>query len=139
MRDDELRFLLLSSVFPSPSFAQTTEANTIIKLKESKTAFVNSPDKTQVIGDKVSIKDGTTVLIEIENEGIAGSIFLPPLGNSLSGPKLYNNGGTLFWGANQLGTASSAAGWTDAGIVIYNSNLTDKVGIGTTDPHAFLV
>ena len=55
-------------------------------------------DSPQANGDKVIIKDGTTTLIEIKNEGSAGSIFLPSVGSVLTGSKLYSNGVNLFWG-----------------------------------------
>ena len=41
-------------------------------------------------------------LLEVNDEGIAGSLTLPNVGNNLIGTKLYNNGGKLFWGESQL-------------------------------------
>ncbi|MCB0747481.1 MAG: tail fiber domain-containing protein [Ignavibacteriae bacterium] len=86
------------------------------------------------MGSKVNIKDGSTTLLEFTNEGTGGSILLPSIGTTLSDPKLYNNGGTLFWKNTPLAVSGSSGGWTDAGLAIYNTTLTDKVGIGVSDP-----
>ena len=90
---------------------------------------------------QLTVKDqesSPNTLFQVIDEGSSGSIFLPPLGSSLTGTKLYNYGGNLFWGSNQLGLAGSAGGWTDGGSSIYNTTLTDKVGIGTASPSANL-
>ena len=84
--------------------------------KGNKTDFENGKDKisnksvsTQSINDKVSFKDGSTTLLEINSEGSAGSLILPSVGSALSGNKLYNNGGNLFWGNTQLNGLGGAS------------------------------
>ena len=66
-------------------------------------------DSPQATGDRIKIKDGTTTLIEIKNEGSAGSILLPSVGSVLNGSKLYSNGVNLFWGNTQLNGGGGAS------------------------------
>ena len=76
--------------------SSTLIAQDIIKDNPEKTKIheIEKTDTPEAVGDKVIIKDGTTSLIEIENEGSAGSIILPDVGGTLTGSKLYNNGDT---------------------------------------------
>ena len=78
------------------------------------------------------------ILMQVHDEGTAGSIWLGPISEYLDDSKLYNNGGNLFWGTDQLGLAGNAGGWTDNGTIICNTTLTDKVGIGINPPTANL-
>ncbi|MCB0753909.1 MAG: hypothetical protein KDC52_20730, partial [Ignavibacteriae bacterium] len=94
--------LLLLSV---SIYAQESETDGKKSNKIEGTEKVDSP---QAVGDKVRIKDGTTTLIEINNEGSAGSILLPSVGGLLSGSKLYSNGVNLFWGSSQLNGGGGA-------------------------------
>lgn len=76
-------------------------------------------------------------LLEINDEGTDGSSITIPSGSeptSGTNNKLYNDGGTLKWSGDALGTAGSAGGWTDDGAVVRLSTETDNVGIGTTSP-----
>ncbi|MCW8849469.1 MAG: hypothetical protein OQJ81_05760, partial [Melioribacteraceae bacterium] len=84
-------------------YAQKTDSK-----KTDKTKGTEKIDSPQAVGDKVRIKDGTTTLIEINNEGSAGSILLPSVGGLLSGSKLYSNGVNLFWGSSQLNGGGGA-------------------------------
>ena len=96
--------LFLSTIFIcSISFihAQQTKQNKTASINE-KNNVPNKPVNTQSINDKVSFKDGSTTLFEINSEGTAGSLILPSVGSALSGNKLYNNGGNLFWGDTKL-------------------------------------
>jgi len=129
-----LLFLFITFLLSISSFAQK-----IVKpeSRNSKSNFTN-PNETQTVGDKIIFKDGSTPLMEINSEGSAGSLILPSVGSALSGTKLYNKGGNLYWGANQLGLVGSAGGWTDGGTEVYTSTLTDKVGIGTNNPQSLL-
>ncbi len=96
-------------------------------------------DGITTTGDKVTIIDGTTTLLEINSEGTAGSITIPSLSTiGTNTNKLYNLGGLLYWNGNALGTSSSAGGWTHSGTSIYPTTLTDNVGIGTTTPLSVL-
>lgn len=105
------------------------------ELPSSENKTVIMPNKTQAVGDKVTIKDGATVLLEIENEGNAGSIRLPNINvDPIDDIKLYNSGGNLYWGLNQLGTSGSSNIWTRSGTSIYPSGLGDNIGIGTSSP-----
>ena len=65
-------------------------------------------NSTAVTGDVINFKDeSNNSLIKITDEGNAGSIELPNVGSILSGNKLYNNGGGLFWGSSAIGTGAS--------------------------------
>lgn len=128
--------IFLIFIFSTVLFAQEEKEKDLTKTKNN---TVKLPNDTQATGDKVSIKDGATVLLEIENEGSAGSIILPDVSiDPIDDTKLYNRGGNLYWGLNQLGTSGSAAGWTKAGSVVYTTTSSDKVGIGTTNPLSLL-
>lgn len=70
----------------------------LISIVLASIAFAQSVD--------VKDSDGHT-LIQINDEGTAGSIELPSVGSTLGSGKLYNDGGDLYWGADQLATASS--------------------------------
>ena len=88
--------------------AQQAKRNKTVTENE-KNNISNKAEKTQSINDKVSFKDGSTTLFEINSEGAAGSLILPSVGNSLSGNKLYNNGGNLFWGDTKLNGTGGAS------------------------------
>lgn len=78
-------------------------------------------------------------LLQVNDEGTAGSITLPPLSSITNfANKLYNIGSILFWDGIALGTSGSAAGWTDLGSNVILSSPSDKVGIGTSAPSAAL-
>jgi hypothetical protein len=88
---------------------------------------------------QLTVKDqDTNPLLQVHDEGSAGSIWLGPISEFLDDSKLYNKDGNLYWGANQMGLAGSAGGWTDDGIAVRLSTNTDKVGIGTTSPLSLL-
>ena len=90
---------------------------------------------------QLTVKDQESTpntLLQINDEGTAGSITFPNVGTKLSGLKLYNYGNNLYWGGYQLGLAQTAGGWTDFGPIIYTSTSTDKIGIGTTNPQSML-
>ncbi len=62
------------------------------------------------------VKDQETTpntLLQVNDEGSAGSITLPAVLTSLSGYKLYNFGGNLFWGASQLNGGSGVSAIND--------------------------
>ncbi|MBN1779587.1 tail fiber domain-containing protein [bacterium] len=85
---------------------------------------------------KMTVKDSqNNVLMEVNDEGTAGSVSLPQ-GSAPGTPagKLYNVGGSLYWSGSALGTAGSAGGWTDGGTNVYVTTTTDKVAIGTSTP-----
>lgn len=86
-----------------------------------------------------SIKDGdNNTLIDVNDEGNYGSITIYPwlTGDEPQDPithKLYNRGGGLFWGNQQL-ALNGASGWTDAGTIVRLRANGDNVGIGTLTP-----
>ena len=89
----------------------------------------------------VEIKDSEdNVLIQINDEGTTGSIYIPGTTLLPGTPtnELYAIKGSLYWSGNKLGTYLSSGGWTDAGTIVRLVNITDKVGIGTTTPTANL-
>ncbi|MBN1780214.1 tail fiber domain-containing protein [bacterium] len=85
---------------------------------------------------KMTVKDSdSNVLMEVNDEGDAGSITIPSVSTpSSTEDKLYNVDGFLYWDGAELGTARSAGGWTDDGTVVRLSESTDKVGIGDASP-----
>ncbi len=89
-------------------FAQQAKKDKTVTANE-KNNISNKSEKAQSINDKVSFKDGSTTLLEINSEGSAGSLILPSVGSALSGNKLYNNGGNLFWGDTKLNGSGGAS------------------------------
>ncbi|MFC1569779.1 tail fiber domain-containing protein [bacterium] len=85
---------------------------------------------------QMTVKDSdTNVLMQVNDEGDVGSLTLPKgEAPSTTANKLYNNGGSLYWDGDALGTAGSAGGWTDGGTSVYLTTSTDKVGIGDLSP-----
>lgn len=74
----------------------------LISIVLASIAFAQSVD--------VKDSDGHT-LIQINDEGTAGSIELPSVGSTLGSGKLYNDGGDLYWGADQLATNGGGSGY----------------------------
>lgn len=125
-------FIMLGLFTFSSLFAQETKNK---DAKEFKPHSIKTPNEPQDTGDSVTVKDNEgKPLMTVTDEGDAGSIKLWDVGSSLSGNKLYNWGGNLFWGGSQLGTAGNAGGWTDDGTVVRLNTSADKVAIGTTNP-----
>ncbi len=119
----------------SLSFAQEETQKTKVEEKSD----VEKPNSTQAITDKIEFKNSATnSILTITDEGSnAASILIPPgsvLTDSNNNDKLYNVSGTLYWNGDAIGTAVSAGGWTHSGTNIYNTTLTDKVGIGVSTP-----
>lgn len=88
-----------------------------------------------IVYGQLKVKDQEPIpntLMQVTDEGISGSVLLPPLPSSPSDvdQKLYNISGELFWNGNMLGTSFSAAGWTYDGTNILTSTVNNKVGIG---------
>ncbi len=128
---------LLTFSFSLAQVEETTNAKVEEKTK------VEKPNSTQAITDKIEFKNETTnPILTITDEGSNAASILIPQGPILTDPndndKLYNVGGTLHWNGNAVGTSGSAGGWTDDGTNIYNTTLTDKVGIGTNSPNGKL-
>ena len=85
-----------------------------------------------MLAQQMTVKDSdTNVLMQVNDEGSVGSISLPA-GSAPASPggKLYNQGGSLYWNGNELGTAGSAGGWTDAGSTVRQTSSGDEVAIG---------
>lgn len=129
--------ILFLIVFTSLITAQVKEN---IKNADEKSS-AEKINSTEATDDQILFKNETgNPILTITDEGNnAGSVTLPPLSSiGTSSNKLYNIGGSLYWNGSALGTSGSAGGWTDAGSVIYNTALTDKVGIGTSTPQSLL-
>ena len=97
----------------------------------------------RIVNGQLTIKDQEATpntLLRVNDEGTAGSIYLPHLSTHPGDldQKLYNYAGKLFWNGNELGSAYSAGGWTNLSGNIYTTTLTDKVGIGTSNPKSHL-
>ena len=108
MKASNINVLLIYILFTSFLAAQEVKQNKS-NLDSEKNNISNKSEKTQTINDKVSFKDGSTTLLEINSEGSAGSLILPSVGSVLSGNKLYNNGGNLFWGDTKLNGSGGAS------------------------------
>lgn len=104
----------------------------------SKTNSSKSIDGVTAQNDKIDFMNETgNAIITITDEGSnVGSITLPSgSAPSTTTNKLYNEGGTLKFNGSDIGAGSgSSGGWTDSGTKIYNTTLTDKIGIGTNNP-----
>jgi len=92
------------------------------------------------IAQKMTVKDSDThILMEVNDEGLTGSISLPAGAEpDDTSAKLYNMGDKLYWNGSELGTAGSAGGWTDSGTDVCLATESDMVGIGTGSPQAKL-
>ena len=81
-----------------------------------------------IANGQLTIKDQDATpntLLQVNDEGDAGSITLPPLSSiGTVANKLYNIGNILFWDGIALGTSGSAAGWTDLGSNFHSKCLT---------------
>lgn len=109
--------------------------------QRNSTNGINGINGIQAVGDKIIIRNqsDTEILNITEESNSAASIYFYDKNDFFApGKKLVNDGGNLYWGSDQLGVAGSAGGWTDAGSQIYNSTLTDRVGIGTNNPSSKL-
>ncbi|MCB9220089.1 MAG: tail fiber domain-containing protein [Ignavibacteriales bacterium] len=88
---------------------------------------------------QVSFKNGTdNVLLQVNDYGATGTVTLPPFAIfpilPINSNMLLNFDGTLYWNGSALGTSNNAGGWTHSGTKIYNTTVSDNVGIGTTNP-----
>ncbi len=133
---------LFTFAFFTATFAQleTKKENSKTSGSDKTTSQRNSTNGIngiQAVGDKIIIRNqsDTEILNITEESNSAASIYFYDKNDFFApGKKLVNDGGNLYWGSDQLGVAGSAGGWTDAGSQIYNSTLTDRVGIGTSNP-----
>lgn len=123
--------LLMVFLFTVNAFAQEIKTKKP-QVKQVKSGILNG-------AEKMTVKDSDdNVLMEVNDEGAAGSILLPPLTSITTSTdnKLYNISNKLYWHGSELGTAGSAGGWTHIGSIVHTTTSTDKVGIGTTSPEA---
>ena len=131
---NHFRTLAYILILTSSLIFSQEDIKTINKDKKSKTVVVDGIEKVKATGSKLNISDGTTTLLEFENEGTAGSIILPDVGASSTpvGDKLYNKNGDLYWKTDPLSAGVGSSPWTvSSGSIYYNGG---DVGIGTTSP-----
>lgn len=105
-------FTILFLCITLSSFAQEVKKENINE-KEAIINSINGVEGTEATGDKVIFKDGSTILMEIENMDNAGGVILHDVGGVGTGKYLLNSGGNLLWDGNQLGTGSSNVGEID--------------------------
>ena len=82
----------------------------------------------------------SNILFEVNDEGLVGSITLrdttvPPI---ITEDKIYGIDGLLHYNGNSLGRIDSSAGWIHVPPVVRLGVISDKVGIGTSNPNSKL-
>ena len=107
--------------------------------KVKNTQKAKGEDAPQALNDKVEIKNssGNSILTITDEGNNSSSLLLPAVNSTLTGSKLYNNGGNLYWGDSQLGI-SGGTGWVKNGSFVNLATPSDFVGIGYTNPTANL-
>ena len=82
----------------------------------------------------------SNILIEVNDEGLVGSITLRDTTSApgVTTDKLYGVNGMLHYNGSILAPADSAGGWTHDSSVVRLGVLSDRVGIGTTNPQSKL-
>ncbi len=126
-----LLFILL--LVNSNLFSQEVKEDVKKKSKVDGTEKVNVPYS---ITDQIKFKNETgNAIITITDEGSnAGSIFFPAVGSALTGTKLYNFGGNLYWGGSQLNAGSGASSIDALSDAIFDgTSLYIGEGAGITD------
>lgn len=107
-RQFTLFFILFTFIIASHQ-AQELE-NYKQKTSDDKLGTIKQLDETTATGDKISFKDGTTSLVEIESYYGGGLIHISPTPNaSVASSALYNVGGNLYWGLKNLSALTSGA------------------------------
>jgi len=112
------------------------------KVENKKTKKANKtliPNSTQAVNNKIEFKNdsGNSIMTVTDEGGNSGSINLPDVNSQLSGDKLYNNGGELYFGKNPVNSNSPDEDWEISGNDIYSKN-SGNVGIGVTNPSSKL-
>lgn len=106
--DNHITFSVIMLVILVFSYVQIS-AQDGNQSKINNKSITDKINSTAVTGDVINFKDeSNNLLIKITDEGNAGSIELPNVGIILSGNKLYNNGGNLFWGNSAIGSGGAA-------------------------------
>jgi hypothetical protein len=87
------------------------------------------PATTGRAQEKTVTDSDANTLLQVNDEGDAGSLTLPPAPSAPADTtgKLYNTGGALYWQDAQLGV------WTRTGSAVHLTNASDNVGIGMDD------
>ena len=105
-----IRSLLIPILFITSFNLSAQEINKKNKHENKNAQITKGIDGITATGDKVTIKDGTTTLLEINSEGTAGSVTIPSLSTIVTNTnKLYNIGGLLYWNGNVLTTGQNGA------------------------------
>ncbi len=127
-------YILLFILFSFTLVTAQDKKNNDKKMDETKS--IKTINSTQATGDQINFKDATNhTLIRITDEGTVGSLSIPPGGSAptVTANKLYNVGGTLFFGNTSLGSggASSINDLSDA--IFDGSSLFLGSGAGISD------
>ncbi|MCB9248240.1 MAG: hypothetical protein H6613_06700 [Ignavibacteriales bacterium] len=95
--------------------------------KVNETAKIEKPNSIQAVEGNVIFTDGTNQLLRITDEGTTGAIQFQNGVPSDVTNKLYNNGGTLHFNGNSLGSggAASIGDLTDA---VYDGSTSIYIG-----------
>lgn len=80
--------------------------------------------------------DDSNILFEVNDEGLVGSITLKDtsIAPEITTNKIYGINGALHYNGISLASQDSSAGWTHISPILRLSTISDKVGVGTTNP-----
>ena len=137
--DNSITFVIILFVIVLFSSIQFFAQEKVENKKTKKANKTLIPSSTQAVNDKIEFKNdsGNSIMTVTDEGGNSGSINLPDVNSQLSGDKLYNNGGELYWGKNPVNSESPDSDWAVSDTNIY-SLPSGNVGIGITNPSSKL-
>lgn len=130
--DHSITFIMIVFViilFSSVQFFSQEE------IKNSNMTDIGTPNSTEAVNDKIEFKNesGNAIMTITDEGGNSSSISLPKVNSQMSGDKLYNYGGELYWGKNPINTAAQDNDWQISDTNMYTLP-SGNVGIGVTNP-----